>query len=263
MPARRGSSGWRPRAREASRACSCSWHLATPGLRELRGAPGPKGDTGATGPKGDKGDTGAQSPAYSAGPGLGLTDNTFFLAPPIELSASTDGPVLRSTNEGSGPAAAFTSAGAPFTVSSSTKVDNLNADFLDGRSADSFGRAALAGVGGSYVYPNDEEFVERTKVTINAPIDGLMLVIGSTSIDTLVGGATSCNPCLGVIRLRDTVSGAKGFQQVATFGNGSTEVSTALTTSWLFVVEAGDRTFALDVVTTGTPADKISWTTPR
>ena len=147
------------------------------------GAPGPKGDTGATGPKGDKGDTGdtgAQGtvaagscpadkvvngvlpngvlsctsfPAYSAGPGLGLTDNTFFLAPPIELSASTDGPVLQSTNEGSGPAAAFTSAGAPFTVSSSTKVDNLNADLLDGRSADSFGRAALAGVGGDYVYP--------------------------------------------------------------------------------------------------------------
>ena len=105
--------------------------------------------------------------------------------------------------------------------------------------------------------PNDEEFVERTKVVLGAPIDGLMLVIGSVSIDTLVGGATSCNPCLGVIRLRDTVSGVVGFQQVATFGNGSTEASTALTTSWVFAVEAGSRTFALDAVTTGAPADKI------
>jgi hypothetical protein len=258
-----------------------------PGSQGDAGAPGTsgtKGDAGAPGAPGPKGDTGAQGtasagacpagnavngvlaggsltctpfPTYSAGSGLGLAGSTFSLAPPIALSATTADPVFQSTNDGTGPAAAFTAAGAPFTVNSSAKVDHLNADQLDGRSASEFGRTAVAAVISYNHDANDGAFTDRAKIDIDAPSDGLMLVTGSTSIDTLVGGATSCNPCLGAIRLRDKINDATGSEQVATFGNGSTEVSTQLATSWVFPVTAGRRTFTLDAVTTGAAADQI------
>jgi hypothetical protein len=237
---------------------------------------GPKGDTGAPGPKGDTGAQGTANaascpasngvngvlsngnltctpfPTYAAGSGLGLTGNIFSLSPPIGLSAASTGPILSSTNSGSGPAAAFTSSGAPFTVSSSTKVGNLNADRLDGLTASDFGRAA---VGAVVSYNNGGTFVEQTSVSIDAPRAGFVLVSGSAMIGTLVGGDTTCNPCLGVMRLRDKVSGALGTEQAATFGKGNGEASAQLATSWVFTVTTGPRSFTLDALTSGAPGD--------
>jgi hypothetical protein len=176
----------------------------------------------------------------------------------IVATSSGSGPALSATNDGSGPAAAFTSTVSPFTVNSSTKVDSLNADLLDGRSASDFGRAAVAVVSS---YSDPGTFVERTKVVIDAPRDGLMLVMGSASIGTLIGGDTSCNPCRGAIRLRhdveDPAEDPLGFQQVETFGDGIHESSAQLATSWVFVVEAGRLTFALDAATTGAAPSSI------
>ena len=159
------------------------------------------------------------------------------------------------SNSGNGPAAAFESAGAPFTVNSSTKVDNLNADQLDGRSANEFGRTAVAAV---ISYTNGGTFEEKASIKIDAPTDGLMLVSGAVSIGTLVGGDTSCDPCIGVMRLRDKVNDATGAEQVAAFGNGSTEAAAQLSTSWAFPVTAGRRTFALDTHTEGAAGDIYS-----
>lgn len=175
----------------------------------------------------------------------------------VGVAAANDGsdPALRASNSGNGPAAAFESAGAPFTVSSSTKVDNLNADQLDGRSANEFGRTAVAAV---ISYTNGGTFEEQASIIIDAPTDGLMLVSGAVSIGTLVGGDTSCDPCIGVMRLRDKVNDATGAEQVAAFGNGSTEAAAQLSTSWAFPVTAGRRTFALDTHTEGAAGDIYS-----
>jgi hypothetical protein len=162
------------------------------------------------------------------------------------VAAANNGsaPALSATNQGSGPAAEFNASGAPFTVNSSTRVDNLNADQLDGRSANEFGRTAVAAV---ISYNSDGTFAERASITIDAPTAGLMLVSGSVSIDTLLGGATSsCDPCLGVMRLRDKLNSATSTEQAGTFGNGTDEASTQLATNWVFQVSAGRRMFALD-----------------
>jgi hypothetical protein len=125
-------------------------------------------------------------------------------------------------------------------------LQNLgDADTLDGRTADDFGRTAVAAI---ISYNNGGTFAEQTRIVIDAPTDGLMLVMGSASINTLLGGDTTCDPCLGVIRLRDAVNGATGTEQVATFGDGSAEASAQLATNWVFPVEAGRRVFALDAI---------------
>jgi hypothetical protein len=171
----------------------------------------------------------------------------------VDATGGGSAPALRATNNGGGPAAEFNASGAPFTVSSSTKVDNLNADQLDGRSADQLGgRTAVAAV---ISYSNDGTFAEQASIAIDAPADGLMLVSGSVSIDTFLGGDTSCDLCVGVMRLRDKVNGALSAQQVGTFGSGSDEAGTQLATTWVFPVSAGRRTFALD--TLGQVADKV------
>src|SRR4051794_36705748 len=82
---------------------------------------------------------------------------------------------------------ADTLGGAQIKESTLGKVPD--ADKLDGRSADDFGRTAVAAV---ISYTNGGTFGQKTKVVIDAPTDGLMLVTGSASIDTLLGGNTSC-----------------------------------------------------------------------
>ena len=250
--------------------------LVAPGDSGPQGARGPKGDPGEQGPPGQRGSANAGScpannavsgvlqsgdlncspfPTYSAGNGLGLAGSTFSLAPPFALTANSAGPIVQHTNTGSGPAAAFTSTSAPFLVSSSAKVGNLNADRLDGLSANEFVRTAVAAVNS---YNNGGTFVPQATININAPRNGLILVSGSVSMSTLAGGNTSCNPCLGVMRLRDDVSGATGTEQAGTFGNGSDESSAQLATSWVFAVTAGTRTFKLDTLTTGAASDVYS-----
>ncbi len=170
----------------------------------------------------------------------------------VSASNDGDGPALTATNHGNGPAAAFSADGAPFTVDSSTKVDNLNADQLDGREANEFGRTAVAAV---ISYNNGGTFTEQASIIIDAPSDGLMLVTGTVSIGTLIGGDTSCDPCLSVMRLRDEVNDATGTEQAATFGNGSDEAAANLATNWVFPVTEGRRTFALDTHTEGAAGD--------
>ena len=177
------------------------------------GAPGPKGDTGTTGPKGETGEKGA-------------------------------------TGDKGDPGAQGTIA--PGSCPANTVVTGIleNGDFTC--TANPFGRTAVGAVFGTFdATGTGATFVQQAMVVIDAPMDGHMLVTGSVMIDTLAGGATSCNPCLGVMRLRDTDSGATGSQQAATFGNGSTEVSAQLATSWMFTVTEGRHTFALDVLTSG------------
>jgi len=184
--------------------------------------------------------------------GLGVDGRSDFGAG-VRATNSGNSPALIATNNGSGPAAAFTSTGTPFTVTSPTKVDSLNADLLDGRSADEFARVALGGIGGEYAEP--AAFVEQTRVDIDAPRDGAMLVIGSASIDTFTGGETACDPCRGAIRLRHDVVNPPvdpvGYTQVATFGNGTDESAAQLATSWVFLVDAGSHSFTLDAATAG------------
>jgi hypothetical protein len=171
----------------------------------------------------------------------------------VEAAATGNNPALRATNTGSGPAAAFSSSGTPFTVDSSTRVDSLNADQLDGLHAgDLGGRTA---VGAVITYNNGGTFTQQASIQIDAPTDGLILVNGSVMFDTLMGGRTSCNPCVGVMRLRDTVNDAKGSEQAVTFGDGTHEVSAQVGTSWAFPVTAGRQTIALETV--GTVTDEI------
>ena len=52
------------------------------------------------------------------------------------------------------------------------------------------------------------------------------------------------DPCLGAMRLRDKDNDATGTEQVETFGDGSSEASAQLATSWVFPVEEGQQNFA-------------------
>jgi hypothetical protein len=175
----------------------------------------------------------------------------------VAAQAAGAAPALTADNVGGGPAAAFTTnGGAPFTVDSSERVDDLNADQLDGRTAAALGgRAAVAGDLG-YFNHTDGTYAERASITIDAPAVGLMLVTGSVVFDTFLGGDTSCGsttaptsePCIGLMRLRDKVNDVPGGEQVASFGDGIHESGTQLASTWVFIVEAGERKFALDTI---------------
>lgn len=175
----------------------------------------------------------------------------------VGVAASVEGtqPALEATNTGGGPAAAFSAEGTPFTVNSSTKVDDLNADQLDGRSANELARTAVAAV---LSYNTSGTFAEQAKIIIDAPTDGLMLVSGAVSIGSLIGGDTSCDPCTGVMRLRDLINEGKSSEQVGTFGNGSSEESAQLANSWVFPVTAGRREFALETAVENASAEIFS-----
>jgi hypothetical protein len=187
-----------------------------------------------------------------------LTDNS-LLSVDVQDGTLTAADILNGTI-GASDIAANSLGGGRITDNSlkGTDIDESSlakvgdAETLDGRSADDFSRTALGSI---ISYTNEGTLVEKTSVVIDAPRDGLMLVMGSASIGTLINGDTSCNPCMGVIRLRDAVNDATGTEQVATFGDGAAEASAQLATSWVFEVEAGRREFALDALTSGAPGD--------
>jgi hypothetical protein len=154
-------------------------------------------------------------------------------------------------NTGGGPglqAIVTSNSVAPLRVNSTAKVMNLNADKLDGIDSSELVRAGL-GSGGSLT--TGFAFVEQTSVTLTAPAAGFVLLVGTISVNSLLGGDTSCNPCRARIQLRNKSTADTSKLEIATFGNGASEQGTELTQTWVFPVQAGSVSFALDANVTG------------
>jgi hypothetical protein len=123
-----------------------------------------------------------------------------------------------------------------------------DADRLDGIDSSELTRVARGAVG---TFNSSASFIEETSVSLTAPAAGFVLLVGTLSVDTLSGGDKSCNPCEARVQLRNKSTEETSNQAIATFGNGTSEQATALTQTWVFPVQAGQVSFALDVNVSG------------
>jgi len=102
----------------------------------------------------------------------------------VTLIKGKGGVLIRNTTPAGEPAAWFeVKSGPPFAVNSTSRVDNLNADLLDGRSANSLTRATWC----TSVDAADGVDYGCT-MTITAPVAGYLLMSGSVDFWTSTPG---------------------------------------------------------------------------
>ena len=130
--------------------------------------------------------------------------------------------------------------GGALAVGSSGLVSNLNADMVDGYHASELVRAAR---GNSQNFFPFATYTGQTSLTITAPAAGFVLVTGTGFVETT---DSSCNYCYVHARLHDTTADTVSPNILESIGDGTTkETAVALTPTWIFPVDAGNRTFEL------------------
>jgi hypothetical protein len=105
---------------------------------------------------------------------------------------------------------------APMKVDSQARVANLNADKVDGVSAEGLVRAGLG------TDPNlfsTLSFTSQTSVTVNAPASGFLIVNGSVIADLWPGD--NCNPCYAQAHLYNATTQEESVDNQVTLGNGT------------------------------------------
>jgi hypothetical protein len=167
------------------------------------------------------------------------------------LFAQTAGagkPAVYAKNTGGGPAASFVvnPGVTPFTVGSTTKVTNLNADKVDG-----FDVNQIMSGGGRVTGASAENFFRSastdTQVTVSltAPNSGFVLVQGTT-VFTDDGSFPLCSACYGVVRLHDVSANVDSPAATGSIvGNGTYPQDATIPVQWVFPVTAGNHQYTL------------------
>jgi hypothetical protein len=185
--------------------------------------------------------------------GLGVSASSTSGIGVLAVSGSATQPGLRARNKGGGPAADFTvnSGLAPFTVSSQTKVNNLNADLVDG-----FHVNQIMSGGGRVAQASNENLFSiastdtRATVTLVAPNNGFVLLQGTIIFYDGVG--PYCVVCFAVVYLHDVGANLDSPMAEATLGDDATaEHEQTIPVQWVFPVTAGTHQYTL---TTGQSA---------
>ena len=163
-------------------------------------------------------------------------------------TASATQPALSGKNTGGGPAGSFTvnSGVAPFTVSSTTKVSNLNADMVDGFHVNQImsggGRVAQGSIY-NFVFSGFGLTTQAT-VTLTAPNNGFVLVQGSVLVHDLLV-PTACNVCTVIVHVHDVSANVDSVQAAASLGNGTAGAVETVPVQWVFPVTPGTHSYTL------------------
>jgi hypothetical protein len=172
-------------------------------------------------------------------------------------TASATQPALSGKNTGGGPAGSFTvnSGVAPFTVSSTTKVSNLNADMVDGFHVNQImsGGGRIAQASSVTSNPHPTPTVQAT-VTLTAPNNGFVLVQGTILFEDDVT-AFRCNTCTGFVHVHDVSANADSPLAAGTIGNGVNGTYATIPVQWVFPVTPGSHSYTL--MTDKVPADNF------
>lgn len=143
----------------------------------------------------------------------------------------------------------------PLKVNSSALVAGLNADLLDGLSANQLVRV---GRGHNTEFGSGLTPPDVAKVKMQIPKPGFVLLTG---VVTMLTSDSSCNPCYAHVFLMDKSNAEVSPVAVESIGNGTGNTQEhSVTVTWVFpVAESGARTFALQAgagdspVTTANP----------
>lgn len=184
--------------------------------------------------------------------GYAATGGTFLLGMhntadhPTTLSGQFGAPLVELTNAFTGKGVQGTALSLrvnrgepPLAVNSNTRVPNFNADLLDGYDANSLTRVARA-------YRSDLPpvsnfpFSDQLSIAIKAPKAGFVLV--NAHAEGI--GTTNCSNCPLEIYVRDDKTGAISMYGIAMLA-GSLALAQSTSTSWVFPVTPGNRTFTL------------------
>jgi hypothetical protein len=173
-------------------------------------------------------------------------------------SAGVSNPTLKAQNTGGGPAGGFlvNSGVTPFTVNSAAKVNNLNADRLDGFDVSQImtGGGRIGRASFQNLYPPGSPDVQAT-VSLTAPNNGFVLVQGAITAEDLFSAA--CNVCQAVVRIHDVSANVDSIPSTTTFGNGVPENLLTIPIEWVFPITAGAHSYTLNTGqsdTSGGPA---------
>jgi hypothetical protein len=222
-------------AKTALTGASTGAQLQVTNTTTTAGASGLSVSSASTGPAGSfaNSSTGTGLNATSAG-GIGV----------FAQSGGATTPALRARNTAGGPAATFSVNGGvtPFTVSSQTKVTNLNADLVDGFHVNQImsGGGRIAQASKSDLATIDSPDTQAT-VTLVAPSDGFVLLQGTV---VFWDRFSDCSPCQGALRVHDVsanVDSEVAFVQVA----GSNGTAMTVPVQWVFPVTAGTHMYTL------------------
>jgi hypothetical protein len=191
---------------------------------------------------------------------LGTVNNATALT---TLSTSVPGRAMKIVN--SNTAGASTALGlfvaeghAPFTVNSDKRVASLNADLLDDLHAND-----LVRVGRAF----DQNFfsvvstTSKAEVTLDVPVPGFVLLVAQANAQTT---SSTCNPCFLHMHFRNLTTSVASPTVIGSVGNGSGSTqATPIATTWIYAVEPGERTFALETgVFPGSAAGLVSTRNP-
>src|SRR4051794_11651887 len=136
-----------------------------------------------------------------------------------------------------------TPAGKPaITVSNSTLIPRLNAQYLGGMQNSGVGRIALASnetlIGGF-------AFSTLTTVTITAPATGFVRLDGRL-LAWDGSAATKCGDCELAVKLHDVTEDADSPRSFFLGGGGASGVGVEVPVNWVFPVTKGTRSYTLD-----------------
>ncbi len=182
---------------------------------------------------------------YSATGGNFILGQTNTAATQTKLLAPIAGASFRVDNTSTAAAATamtlvVTSGRPPFATNSAVKVANLNADHLDGVSANELLRAGRAF---NLAAASPLTFADLVSITLNIPKAGFVLLSGQVTIGTT---DAACIPCFLHVQFEDQLTNDVSPVLVSSVEDGGAASSNVtVSTSWLFPVTAGTRTFAL------------------
>jgi hypothetical protein len=185
--------------------------------------------------------TGSTSAAQLRVDNTGAASNASGIA---VTSASTVAPALVANNGVGAPAASFSAnAGvAPFTVNSTKKVTNLNADMVDGLHVNQImsggGRVAQASQLSLMTIASTDT---RATVTLVAPNNGFVLLQGTVIFWDLFSICGSCEAAVRVHDVSANVDSPTAYAHLA----GSNGTATTIPVQWVFPVTAGTHQYTL------------------
>ena len=189
--------------------------------------------------------------AAIAGSGVGAVFNlgqTNHVNETTELTgAKAGGAQLQVTNTSSTGSATglsvTTAAGKPpLTVSNKVLIPKLNAQYLNGRAVDSFGRIAMAS---NEDFSGGFPFSSQVTVSITAPAKGFISLEGNLGV--FDGSASSfCGDCEVGVRIRDVASGVTSPMSLLVTGSSTRSSYEQIPTEWVFPVTPGAHDYSLD-----------------
>jgi hypothetical protein len=167
------------------------------------------------------------------------------------LTGSKAGPQLQVTNTNTATTATglglnVPSGRAPLTTTSTGRVPNLNADFVDSYHANQLERV---GQRAGATFGSGANFSSLATATVAVPKKGFVLVTGTTFAESTNG---SCTPCFAWLRVRDLsgdpsspASYSPPLVTKLSVGNEAF-ADAAMSQTWVFPALTGIRSYAVE-----------------